>query len=80
MFNKRIPIIVSTVLLAAMAIAFAALILMLVVPPSLNNSFAFAFAVSRRTVNLVAFILVIGLLAVAFIVYRALISRSHRKT
>ena len=80
MTEKRIPIIVSTAVLAVMAIAFAVLILMLVVPSGLNTSFAFAFAVSRRTVNLVAFILVISLLAVVFILYRALISRGHRKT
>jgi hypothetical protein len=80
MVKKRISIIVSTALLAAMAIAFAVLILLLIVPSTLPSSYSFAFAVSRRAVNLVAFILVIGLLAVVFVLYRALISRGHRKT
>ena len=80
MAKKRISIIVSTALLAAMAIAFAVLILLLVVPSSLPSSYSFAFGVSRLTVNLLAFILVIGLLAVVFVLYRALISRGHRKT
>jgi hypothetical protein len=79
MAKKRIPIIVSTAVLAAMAIAFTVLILMLVVPLSLNTTFVFAFAMSWRTVSLVAFFLVIGFLAVVFILYRALISGGRRK-
>lgn len=79
MVNKRIPLVVFTALLGAMAIAFATFILWLIVRANLNTMFSFSFVVRR--VSLVVLILGIALFAVVvFILYRVLSSRRHRKT
>lgn len=78
MDRKKITTVVSTAVLAALAIAFAVLLLMLVGPLSYHTSFA--WSVSRRTVYLLAFLLVTGLVGVVFILNRVLNTRRQKKT